>query len=397
MRKIASLRAAVFSSLALILLVATACNGVLTASVQPATTPSSEPTLPQGGAATGVASPTQVTIPTAAEPSPTSAATTAMPTTAPTLPTPAATTQPGANPLGNYLDDRSDPFALMRSYVNSINLKQYTRAYSYWEQNAMGLAPYSQFEAGFAHTKSVQLFIGKVTSDAGAGNFYYSVPVVLVAQTDTGTQTFTGTYTLHTANPGVFGAPPFRGLGIRSATVQQVANGSDPATLLGGITPQPGGPVPTPAASSPDDVASPRFIDDRSDGAEVVRSYFNAINRHEYVRAYSYWEAAAAASQLPPYDQFEKGYENTDSVQLTTGQVTNGFGAGQIYYQVPVALVSKETDGTTQTFVGCYTLHIGRPENQTAPPFQPLSISGAKINQVANGTNTTPMLATICQ
>src|SRR5581483_8982233 len=36
------------------------------------------------------------------------------------------------------------------------------------------------------------------------------------------------------------------------------------------------------------------YIDDRSTATQLVRSYFNAINRREYARAYSYWESGPA-------------------------------------------------------------------------------------------------------
>ena len=107
----------------------------------------------------------------------------------------------------------------------------------------------------------------------------------------------------------------------------------------------------------------------------MLRSLFNAVNRHEYVRASSYWETNAQG--LAPYDQFEAGYANTGSVQLTTGTVLSDAGAGQRYYQVPVTLVALTTDNVMQTFVGCYTLHISVPELQGTPPFHPLGIMSA--------------------
>jgi len=112
------------------------------------------------------------------------------------------------------------------------------------------------------------------------------------------------------------------------------------------------------------------YIDDRSSADSVLRSYINAINLREYVRAYSYWQAGAA--QVPAFEQFQQGYANTQSVELSTGPVTEDAGAGQIYYAVPVTLLTTLKDGQVQTFVGCYRLHLGerkRPGALSRPDF----------------------------
>ena len=151
---------------------------------------------------------------------------------------------------------------------------------------------------------------------------------------------------------------------------------------------------PTPVYA-PGDISAQRYLDDRSDGVQVVRSLFNAVNRREYARAYGYWEPNAP--QLQPFDQFQQGYANTQSVQLTTGTPTRDQGAGQTYFRVPVTLVSQLNNGSTQTFVGCYRLHLGSPSAQGVPPYEPIAIQSATIQQVANGTNTTGLMAQACQ
>ncbi|MFN8473094.1 MAG: hypothetical protein U0822_12975 [Anaerolineae bacterium] len=303
------------------------------------------------------------------------------------------------SPGNLYYDNRSTPESLMLSFVNSINQRQYLRTYSYWEPNAPQLPPFDQFQQGYANTNTVQITMGEIYGDAGAGNFYYTVPVTLSSQQKSGAiQTFVGCYTLHLANPGIQ-APPFQSLSIKSATVQQVSPGVDPGPLMASACNQSGGrtgsPVPPTQAYPPTDISAQRYLDNRSDGVEVVRSLFNAVNRREYARAYGYWQPNAP--QLQPFDQFQQGYANTQSVQLTTGTPTQDVGAGQTYFRVPVTLVSQLTNGTTQTFVGCYQLHLGSPSAQAVPPFQPIAIQKATIHQVANGTNTTGMMAQACQ
>jgi hypothetical protein len=353
--------------------------------------------------------------PTNTPPAPTlpppTVASTSVPTPVPaTAPAPPATPQPSlvTEPipvyvdLSRYIDNRSDPVAVVQSLYNAVNRKEYARAYSYWATSgAPGVPPFAQFEQGYSNTVAVQLSVGPVGGDAGAGNLWYTIPIMLIAQNTAGpVQIFVGCYLLHMGQPANYGVPPFPPMAIEKAVVQQVANDADTASLLAQACnvpaipeapPLPLGPTPNPGDIGPD-----RYTDDRSGPVEVLQSLYNAINRHEYVRAYGYWEPAAAAATLPPYPQFGQGYSNTVSVQLVTGQVRSDAGAGQLYYQVPATLISTLVNGTTQTFVGCYTLHLSQPEIQAAPPFQPLGVSAANIQQVANGADTTALMSQAC-
>lgn len=128
-----------------------------------------------------------------------------------------------------YLDDRSNPEALMRSFVNALNLRQYSRAYSYWEE---AFRPFEYFKEGYADTQSVEMVMGEIGQDAGAGQRYYSVPVILTAQTSTGTQYFVGCYVLHLSHPDLQAEPPFRPLAIRSAEVEQVESEAEAQARL---------------------------------------------------------------------------------------------------------------------------------------------------------------------
>jgi hypothetical protein len=131
------------------------------------------------------------------------------------------------------------------------------------------------------------------------------------------------------------------------------------------------------------------YQDDRSSAESVIGSNYNAVNRREYTRAYSYWEPEAAARELQPFDQFAMGYADTASVDVTLGDVGTGVG-------VPVTLAATLADGSPQTFVGCYTLHLGRPQLQAVPPFRPLAIQGADIQQVDNDADTAALMARAC-
>ncbi len=287
-----------------------------------------------------------------------------------------------------YWDDRSGPEQLIQSYFNAINRKEYARAYSYWEAAAaaQSLPAYEDFRAGFAETASVMVWVGWMSQGAGAGQLYYEVPVALQAETTSGeTQAFAGCYTLHLSQPAIQGMPPFRPLAIQAASVQELPTGSGPIAWLATACGEAGGEGQSiaPGIVVPEEpsVDASRYIDDRSTPVSVLRSYYNAINRHEYVRAYSYWRPQAAQQHLPPYPQFEQGYAETQSVELQTGTVRTDVGAGQINSAVPIALEAQTTSGATQWFAGCYRLHLSQPAVQE-PPFEGIRIQSAAVHEI---------------
>lgn len=119
----------------------------------------------------------------------------------------------------------------------------------------------------------------------------------------------------------------------------------------------------------------PQFIDDRSSPERVITSLYNAIDRHEYLRAWSYFDSTRAE----PYDTFRDGYAETDSVELKIGEVTSEGAAGSIHSTVPVALLAKDAAGTETVFTGCYRLTQVQPAAQDEPPFRPIQIDEGKL------------------
>lgn len=156
-------------------------------------------------------------------------------------------------------------------------------------------------------------------------------------------------------------------------------------------------PVPSGAATAtptPAQPALPDYRDDRSTPVAVLESLYNAVNSKQYARAYSYWEQSDAA---PPFDQFAQGYADTKHVDLTAGAARTGAAAGNLYFDVPVILHVTQTDGSQQIFVGCYTMHLGRPEMQVAPPYHPMAISRGDLQQVQNDADATAIFDKGCQ
>src|SRR4029077_20451241 len=105
--------------------------------------------------------PTATTAPATATTAPASATVApATATGAPATAAPATATSGSTDlPPTDYLDDRSDAVAVLKSYVNALNRKEYARAYGYWEENSE-VQPFPAFEAGYTNTQTIELTTG---------------------------------------------------------------------------------------------------------------------------------------------------------------------------------------------------------------------------------------------
>lgn len=121
--------------------------------------------------------------------------------------------------------------------------------------------------------------------------------------------------------------------------------------------------------------AQPAYLDDRSTAAALVKSFYNAINRHEYARAYTYFGSVAPQ----PYATFADGYADTASVKVATGRTVSDGAAGSVYYTLPVAIDALQSDGTHKQFAGCYTARLVQPSVQD-PPVTPMFIAKAHLD-----------------
>ncbi|MCQ8782414.1 hypothetical protein [Mangrovibrevibacter kandeliae] len=118
------------------------------------------------------------------------------------------------------------------------------------------------------------------------------------------------------------------------------------------------------------------YRDDRSTPEALITSLYNAVNRKEYLRAWSYF---SDTDDRPAFENFAKGYETTASVRLLLGETDSEGAAGSIYTQVPVAIEATADDGSVAVFTGCYLTRLVQPADQATPPFRPLQIEKAKL------------------
>jgi len=92
--------------------------------------------------------------------------------------------------------------AVVQRYYAALNARDYDTAWNQWGQNGPPSQSRARFAAGFAHTRSTHVRIGRLPpGDAGAGSLYQPVPVVVDATLDTGArQRFIGNYILRRVN-----------------------------------------------------------------------------------------------------------------------------------------------------------------------------------------------------
>ena len=121
----------------------------------------------------------------------------------------------------------------------------------------------------------------------------------------------------------------------------------------------------------------PDYRDDRTDAAAIVASYYNAIARHEYARAWGYF---GETKPVATYDAFAAGYADTVSFDLKLGAVAGEGAAGSLYETVPVAFAARRGDGSVKVYAGCYTTRLLQPADQD-PPFAPLHLEQSSLHE----------------
>jgi hypothetical protein len=96
----------------------------------------------------------------------------------------------------------------------------------------------------------------------------------------------------------------------------------------------------------------PDVFEDQLDPVLLLASFYNAVNRREYQRAYGYWLSVPNQATL---SQFSQGYADTASVVgLVSLPLREGVAAGSSYATMKTALLSISSNGSQQVFAGCY-------------------------------------------
>jgi hypothetical protein len=101
-----------------------------------------------------------------------------------------------------------------------------------------------------------------------------------------------------------------------------------------------------------DPTAATVLMDTTASPVEVLASYYNAVNRREYARAYGY----LAAQGRPAFATFAGGYADTGAVHLARLMVASGQQAGNAHAItcVGIALVASSKEGSETGYGGWY-------------------------------------------
>jgi hypothetical protein len=126
--------------------------------------------------------------------------------------------------------------------------------------------------------------------------------------------------------------------------------------------------------------ADPAYLDDRSAPEALVRSLYNAIERREYARAWSYFAEKPGES----LQAFGEGFADTDTVIVQTGVTAEEGAAGTTHYYLPVAIEARTADGDAQVYGGCYEMRLANPQLQ-GEDFAPLQIVGGTLSPSTDG------------
>ncbi len=164
------------------------------------------------------------------------------------------------------------------------------------------------------------------------------------------------------------------------------AGAQSPTTPAPAIAP----PTPFPTASLVPHAQEPRY-EDRTGATSLLASYYNAINRREYARAWGYWQDPPSSS----YEHFVQGFADTASVVLAVRPPTWFEGAaGSVYVNIPALLSATHTDGTRHNFLGCFVAR--RPNLGGTGGNQVWSLFDATVHRTPGNRTEITLLEQAC-
>jgi hypothetical protein len=99
--------------------------------------------------------------------------------------------------------------------------------------------------------------------------------------------------------------------------------------------------------------------------AEIIRRYYDAIQKRDYDSAYALWGDSGKDSRQRR-EEFAAGFAQTAQVRVAIGDsVRNGAAAGSQYATVPVVINAVLRNGAKQHFTGTYTVRRAMVDGAT--------------------------------
>lgn len=253
--------------------------------------------------------------------------------------------------------------AMLYSYYNAINVKNYQAAYPL----LVTKQTYAEYAAGFATTDHITPYFGELqlpTPNSSLSLQTAEMPAVLLGyHTDNTIVSYYGCFALGTGQPN--------GSGWRIV-------GSDFKLLSDRLVPD----SDTIAAYLGVNCYNPAYsfrgnlVDITQNKAfAMLTAYYRLINLRDYSDAYAMWlqpipgpkpNGAPPADYRLPYEGFVGGYSNTIYITIYMDSFYNESGAfaGHPYVDgmEPAVLIGQHTDGSIVSYYGCYAIGILRPD-----------------------------------
>ena len=116
----------------------------------------------------------------------------------------------------------------------------------------------------------------------------------------------------------------------------------------------------TPTRMTPPPSKTPTQFDsaENKEAVDVIRQYYDAINKAEYRKAYEFWAGEGKASKQT-FEQFRKGFLLTapnTKINISDESPNIEGAAGSRYVTIPLTIESETIYGKKQKFAGEYVL-----------------------------------------
>jgi heat shock protein HslJ len=129
------------------------------------------------------------------------------------------------------------------------------------------------------------------------------------------------------------------------------------------------------------------------DPLSALNSYYEAINSKDYRRAFQYWE-----SPTQSYDQFVRGFSDTEKVQLLVdpGPRIEG-AAGSAYASLATVVISRKARRGDRLFAGCYVLRKSNVQNDERQAPTTWHIYRATLSPLPSSAKISSLLSQLCR
>lgn len=127
--------------------------------------------------------------------------------------------------------------------------------------------------------------------------------------------------------------------------------------------------------------------EDRNDPVATLAAYYDAINAHDYHRAYTFWETPSQS-----FAQFARGFADTDHVRLLVDPSARIEGAaGSAFADISTIVIATTRGGDERVFAGCYVMRRSNVEDRGWRIYR------ANISLVPSSTRISRLLSQVCK